>query len=73
MDGMVRYTGSQNDRESILFLIGGIDPTNTATGYFQEDLNMDGSVKYTGVDNDRDALLLNVGALPTGQLDGTIP
>lgn len=73
MDDVVRYTGAQNDRDPILFLIGGLDPTHTVTGYHQEDMNMDGVVKYTGANNDRDAMLLNVGALPTGQRSGTLP
>ncbi|MEO8732990.1 MAG: hypothetical protein ABI373_01530, partial [Flavobacteriales bacterium] len=53
MDNVVRYTGAQNDRDPILFLIGGVDPTGTHTGYLQEDINLDGVVKYTGMNNDR--------------------
>lgn len=64
-DGSIRYTGFSNDRDLILQAIGGTVPTNTVSGYHQEDLNMDGIIKYTGVANDRDIILQNIG--------GTVP
>ncbi|MCB0792677.1 MAG: endonuclease/exonuclease/phosphatase family protein [Flavobacteriales bacterium] len=64
-DGMLKYTGAQNDRDPILGTIGGTTPTATATGYFGTDINMDGVVKYAGAQNDRDPILVNIG--------GTIP
>jgi hypothetical protein len=57
----IKYTGSNNDRDPILTRIGGVTPTNTATGYYQEDVNLDGVVKYTGANNDRDPILTVVG------------
>lgn len=60
-DGSIRYTGSLNDRDLILQAIGGSVPTNTTSGYLQEDLNMDGIIKYTGVANDRDIILQSTG------------
>jgi parallel beta-helix repeat protein len=62
-DGVIKYTGSGNDRDPILSRIGGVIPTNTAAGYFQEDTNLSGTVKYTGSDNDRDLILLNIGGV----------
>lgn len=44
-DGIVKYTGSNNDRGPILVKIGGIVPTNTWLGYTQEDVTMDGITK----------------------------
>jgi hypothetical protein len=73
MDNVVRYTGAQNDRDPILFTVGGVNATATVSGYAAEDVNLDGVVKYTGLGNDRDTMLLNVGSLPTGQRQGTIP
>lgn len=61
-DGLLKYTGANNDRDPILVAIGGSTPTNVVTGqYSRADVNMDGNVKYTGADNDRDPILNNVG------------
>lgn len=62
-DDVLKYTGSDNDRDPILSRIGGVVPTNTATGYHSEDVNMDGKVKYTGSNNDRDPILMNIGGV----------
>jgi hypothetical protein len=62
-DGIVKYTGSSNDRDPILQSIGGVVPTNTTVGYHASDVNMDGTVKYTGTLNDRDMILQNVGGV----------
>ena len=62
---VVKYTGADNDRDHILQRIGGIIPTNSVSGYYDEDINMDGVVKYTGQANDRDPILLAIGGLVT--------
>lgn len=62
---VVSYTGANNDRDPILFRIGGVVPTNTVSGYWPEDVTMDGVVKYTGTGNDRDQILQVIGGLPT--------
>lgn len=74
-DGMVLYTGSENDRDPILQAIGGIVPTNTdGPTYRSEDVNMDGSVKYTGSENDRDRILQNIGGIvPTNTREAQVP
>lgn len=73
-NGVVKYTGSGNDRDPILVAIGGSVPTNTVSGYFNTDVNMDGVVKYTGSGNDRDFILLNVGgSVPTNTRISGIP
>ena len=66
-NGMVQYTGTNNDRDPILVAIGGTLPTNTVFGqYRQEDVNMNVTVKYTGTNNDRDPILVNIGgSVPT--------
>ncbi len=61
VNNKLSYTGAQNDRDPILSLIGGTDPTISVQGYFVEDSSMDGFVRYTGSNNDRDPILLNIG------------
>ena len=73
-DGLVKYTGSGNDRDPVLTAIGSFTPTNTVSGYRQEDVNMDGTTKYTGNGNDRDRILLTVGSLvPTNTRSQQLP
>ncbi|MBL7982013.1 MAG: hypothetical protein JNL52_09410 [Flavobacteriales bacterium] len=62
-DGVVRYTGQNNDRDVVLQAVGGITPTNTVTGYFGSDVNMNGVVSYTGANNDRDLILQTIGGV----------
>ncbi|MBL7951449.1 MAG: hypothetical protein JNM62_06985 [Flavobacteriales bacterium] len=65
-DGILMYTGSGNDRDPVLFRVGGVVPTNTVGGYYPEDVNLDGVVMYTGSGNDRDIILQNIGGvIPT--------
>jgi Fungalysin metallopeptidase (M36)/Fungalysin/Thermolysin Propeptide Motif len=64
-DGLLKYTGTTNDRDPILTRVGGTVPTATANGYWPEDHTLDGVVKYTGISNDRDPILVNIG--------GTVP
>ncbi len=74
MNGGIRYTGENNDRDLILQEVGGVVPTNSDGGYLATDVNMDGVVKYTGEDNDRDLILLNIGGVvPTNTRSGTLP
>ncbi|MBP7514548.1 MAG: endonuclease/exonuclease/phosphatase family protein [Flavobacteriales bacterium] len=61
-DGVLKYTGTSNDRDAILVVVGGSTPNNTTTGYSATDVNMDGTIKYTGAGNDRDPMLVNVGS-----------
>lgn len=73
-DGVVKYTGLNNDRDPILSTIGGSIPTNTVSGYHSADVNMDGTVKYTGLNNDRDPILQNIGgAVPTNTRGQQVP
>jgi hypothetical protein len=61
-DHVVKYTGSNNDRDAILTRIGGSVPTATVTDvYATEDVNMDNVVKYTGANNDREVILNTIG------------
>lgn len=62
-DDRVMYTGTGNDRDLILFTIGGTIPTNSLSGYHQTDLNLDALVKYTGDNNDRDLVLSTIGGV----------
>lgn len=62
-DDRLKYTGSANDRDPMLALIGGTVPTQTVQGYLDEDVNLDGVVRYTGTANDRDMILVNIGGV----------
>lgn len=53
-NGQIKYSGSNNDRDPILALVGSTTPNNTIATYNRADTNMDGFVKYTGDENDRD-------------------
>jgi hypothetical protein len=73
-DGLLKYTGSDNDRDPILVRVGGTTPNSTVSGYWLEDATMDGVVKYTGASNDRDPILVNVGAtVPTNTRAEQLP
>ena len=61
-NGKLKYTGTGNDRDPILTLVGGITPNGTVSQYSNLDVNMNGQVKYTGSANDRDPILVNVGS-----------
>ncbi|MBL0044051.1 MAG: hypothetical protein IPP33_06490 [Flavobacteriales bacterium] len=74
LNGQVMYVGVANDRDPILQAVGGVVPTNTATGYDGTDVNLDGVIKYTGINNDRDPILVNVGSTqPNNVLTEQIP
>lgn len=74
-DGVIKYTGTTNDRDPILTAVGGTLPTSTLTGqYRREDVNMDGVVKYVGTNNDRDLILMIVGGtVPTAVRSAQLP
>ncbi len=73
-DNLLRYTGSNNDRDPILTRVGGSVPTATANGYFTEDTTLDGVVRYNGNGNDRDVILSNVGgSVPTATRTEQLP
>jgi hypothetical protein len=73
-DGVLKYTGSNNDRDFLLNRIGGSTPTNIVNGYHQEDINLSGSTIYTGAGNDRDVILLNIGGtVPTNTRSAQLP
>ncbi len=74
-DGLVQYTGQGNDRDFILYDIGGDVPTNVlANVYSRSDVNMDGQVKYVGMNNDRDPILVNIGgSTPNNVLEAQLP
>lgn len=73
-DGIVKYTGAGNDRDVVLFAIGGSVPTATVAGYAVTDVNLDGTTKYTGANNDRDPMLQTIGgAVPTAVRQAQLP
>ncbi|MBK8341220.1 MAG: ASPIC/UnbV domain-containing protein [Flavobacteriales bacterium] len=73
-DALLKYAGSNNDRDPILVRIGGTVPTASVSGYYQEDVNMNGQVKYAGSGNDRDPILVNIGgSVPTASRTEQVP
>jgi glucose/arabinose dehydrogenase/PKD repeat protein len=73
-DGLVKYTGANNDRDPILVQIGSTTPNAQSAAYSVNDTNLDGVVKYTGSGNDRDVILVNVGSTtPNGQCIEQLP
>jgi hypothetical protein len=73
-DGVIRYTGGDNDRDLLLQALGGVIPTNTLAGYRAEDVNLDGVVRYTGENNDRDIILQSIGGVvPTNTRQEQMP
>ncbi|MBK9336157.1 MAG: SprB repeat-containing protein [Lewinellaceae bacterium] len=63
IDPQLKYNGSNNDRTSILSVVGLFTPNAVVPGYYLADYNLDGVVKYNGSANDRNVLLGNVGIL----------
>jgi hypothetical protein len=59
---LVSYSGSNNDRTSILTLLGAATYLTPQAGYHRQDVNMNGSVNYSGSNNDRTAVLNSLGA-----------
>jgi hypothetical protein len=74
-DGVVKYSGSANDRDAVLIAVGGGTPTNTVNNvYDRRDVNLDGSIKYTGSNNDRDVILQTIGGTtPTATRTQQLP
>jgi uncharacterized delta-60 repeat protein len=74
-DGLVRYTGQNNDRDVVLSAVGGSTPTNVANNvYSGADVNLDGVVKYVGPNNDRDIILQTIGGVvPTAVRSQQLP
>jgi len=61
VDLQLKYNGSNNDRTTILAVVGLATPNAIVPGYNLNDYNLDGVVKYNGSANDRNVLLGNVG------------
>jgi len=66
-DGLLKYSGSANDRGPILQRIVGITGstsiTQTVFGYYPEDINLNREVKYSGPNNDRSKIIQNINVL----------
>jgi hypothetical protein len=72
-DGVVKYTGTANDRDAILLRLGG-NPNATLAGYNREDTNMDGAVHYVGTDSDQSLILSDVlNGIPTSMRNEQLP
>ncbi len=58
-DGEVRYSGSNNDRASLLDQLPGPTPFDLLTAYLSGDIDLNGRLSYSGIGNDR-VLMLEV-------------
>lgn len=73
-NGVVKYTGSGNDRDPILVAVGSTTPNNTVAGaYSSNDLNLDGQIKYSGTGNDRDIILQQLNGSPNTVRTAQLP
>lgn len=74
-DGVISYTGANNDRDPILIAVGGTTPTNTVGPiYDPRDVNLDGTIMYVGAGNDRDVVLQSIdGVVPTNTRVAQLP
>ena len=61
-NGLIKYTGTGNDRDPILNAVGSTTPNNTVSVYSIRDVNLNGVLQYTGAGNDRDPILVTVGS-----------
>jgi hypothetical protein len=72
-DNLIKYNGSNNDKNAILMAVGITTPNNVLEGYNRYDVNMDGLVKYNGSNNDKNAILSTVGLLtPNNVIQGPL-
>lgn len=71
-DGVVKYTGTSNDRDAILSALGG-DSNLVLIGYHVEDVNMDGQVKYKGTFNDPNSIYIALGGNPNNVITQQLP
>lgn len=71
-DGVVKYTGTANDRDAILSALGG-DSNLVLIGYHVEDVNMDGQVKYKGTFNDPNSIYIALGGNPNNVIIQQLP
>lgn len=66
-DGVLKYSGPQNDRglimNQIYYVTGAPAITQTIEGYYDEDLTMNKVVKYSGPGNDQREIILNLAEL----------
>jgi hypothetical protein len=67
-NGMLKYSGPNNDRGPIIARIvaeTGVNDINgfTVAGYWQEDVNMNSNVMYLGAGNDRGIIATNLSTL----------
>ena len=59
---LVNYSGSANDRTTVLNVLGASTFLTPFAGYHAADLNMNGLVNYSGSNNDRTLILNTLGA-----------
>jgi hypothetical protein len=61
-DGIITYSGRNNDRAAILSRLGGNEISASLKGYYNEDVDMNGFIHYNGEESDRVLILSNIGS-----------
>jgi hypothetical protein len=74
-DGVLKYTGPNNDRDPILLALPAPSVTSVRTNVnHNADVDLEGSVKCIGQANDRDPILVNIGGVsPTAVIIERLP
>ena len=73
-DRVVKYLGTNNDRDAILSALVGNPTTSLNNQYNTLDVTLDGWLKYLGSNNDKDPILVTVGGgTPTATRSEQIP
>jgi len=67
-DGIIKASGSNNDKQAMFNLLGVSTPGNTVSGYKNEDVNFDGIVKVSGANNDKQAIFNILGINTPGNI-----
>lgn len=60
-DGIIAYSGPDNDRAGVYLKIGGANVDDFVSGYLNEDVNLNGIVSYNNSGNDRAVIYQSIG------------
>ncbi|MGE5498373.1 MAG: beta strand repeat-containing protein [Syntrophothermus sp.] len=60
-DGIIAYSGPDNDRAAAYLKIGGANVDDFVSGYMNEDVNLNGIVSYNNAGNDRAVIYQGIG------------
>ncbi len=67
-DGVVKFSGANNDKNVVLGVVGLNNVTNVVSGYNIADVNLSGTTTFSGVSNDKNLVLATVGLSNTTRI-----